>query len=154
MAPIVFHVYEQDPNDTMGVEKGWIVPRIEATLNGICIGYLKIQYGAESHKNWPEVAYSWVKPEYQRQGLGTQLYVRAAIWLAENKNWPLCGSTIQSDYARLLWGSLQSKNFPVDSRPTPWNKERFVPILDFTAVSNQEARELLQSLQERDLVPS
>jgi len=42
--PITFRYYEQAPDDQMGLCKGYICHRVEALVDGVLAGYLKIAY--------------------------------------------------------------------------------------------------------------
>jgi GNAT superfamily N-acetyltransferase len=60
----------------------------------------------------PFVDYIRVSPEVQRQGVGTQLYIQAAKYLA-TKGLKLHASTLQSDAAKASWEAMKRKGLPV-----------------------------------------
>lgn len=52
------------------------------------------------------VAYVKVEGGYRRQGIGTQLYLRAAQWAGENENLLLASSRLQQEGAKAVWAKL------------------------------------------------
>lgn len=63
----------------------------------------------EYHVDRPRVDYVCVDENHRRQGIGEQLYVRAARKLAEDYGMALHGSSLQSDYAKAMWKHLSEK---------------------------------------------
>ena len=83
---------------------------------------------AEEINNWKNywrgfvfVGWSGVDDDYQRQGIGTQLYRYAAWWCAYELNLPLHSSTLISEQAVSLWESLDEA-----TRPSAHVKSRWV----------------------------
>jgi GNAT superfamily N-acetyltransferase len=66
-----------------------------------------------THGNIPMVEYSKVDENYRRQGIGTQLYIAMAKFLAETYDFPLYASTLQSPEAEALWQGMRQKGLPI-----------------------------------------
>jgi GNAT superfamily N-acetyltransferase len=63
----------------------------------------------------PYIDYSFVKEDYTRQGLATQLYKTAASFYAQ-KGLTLRSSTLQSEPVKALWASFEQKGWAQDKR--------------------------------------
>lgn len=215
--PIEFGFQENDPEDERGVNKGYVVRRVDAYVDGIHAGYLKISYvpskrvpecypsvwhWLEAIKGWslqlddlsdtwakchnyaqrlpaslrgsgisvgslsahipdaeimredlavledtwiyglwqsPREAFrtfinqsvdyafvdyirvfdgkSWcdapAKINWQRQGIGTALYIEGARWLAHKFGLPMHASGLQSESAQAAWDSMRARGVPM-----------------------------------------
>lgn len=65
---------------------------------------------------------------WQRQGIGTALYIEGARWMGKTYNLPLHGSGLQNEDARAAWDALRQR-FPV-SESTP-DGGKVLPVLDY-----------------------
>jgi len=60
--PIKFKVYEQDPQDSKGLNLGWVVHRVEAWVDDMEVGYLKISYIPQSYADkWFPTLWHYLK---------------------------------------------------------------------------------------------
>jgi hypothetical protein len=77
----------------------------------------------------PFVDYIRVEEPYQRQGLGAELYIKAAQWLADQYDLPLRSSTLQSEDAKAAWKAMQNAGLPI-KKTRAWGKPAY--LLDYT----------------------
>lgn len=64
----------------------------------------------EFHVETMHVAGVKVEEEFQRRGIGTELYLRAARWAAENEGLLLASSDLQSPEAKGIWALFVSRS--------------------------------------------
>lgn len=83
------------------------------------------------HGNIPIVEYVKVEEAYRRQGIGTQLYIMMAKFLAETYDLPLYASTLQTPEAEALWQGMRQEGLPI-SRKIAGGKKRY--CLDYRAI--------------------
>jgi GNAT superfamily N-acetyltransferase len=88
---------------------------IEADLRIVARKYLPdLKRFIRERANFAYVDYIHVDDEFRRQGIGTQLYVLGAMWLATHRKIALHGSSLQSDSAKAVWADMiASGKYPI-----------------------------------------
>lgn len=83
-----------------------------------------------SHGNIPIVEYSKVDKALRRQGIGTQLYIAMARFLAETYDLPLYASTLQTPEAQALWQGMRRDGLPIYRELVGGRKRYVMTFLD------------------------
>ena len=78
------------------------------------------------HVDYPIIGYIRVMPEFQRQGIGTQLYIEAGKWMKE-LGFELHSSLLQSKDAKAIWANMveQGLAIPAQRRVADRWKQRY-----------------------------
>lgn len=88
---------------------------IEADLRVVARKYLpNLKRFIRERSDFVYVDYIHVDDEFRRQGIGTQLYILGAMWLATSRKLALHGSSLQSDSAKATWQKMiSSGKYPI-----------------------------------------
>lgn len=87
----------------------------------------------EYHVEKPNINFIKVEPEYQRQGIGTELYVRASKLVHKHLNLPLYSSSTPSRSAAATWKKMyDNQTMPIYKRHfTYYGEEKFRYVADW-----------------------